>query len=272
MRVVGVHYSRWSSLVYDPSLFVSKARALGYDQLEIDAPSLLAMSNLGRTRLGFEARTHQMDISYTWTPSATYNLASLDEEARKAALTYATSLVRTIGAMGGGLFNVPFYASLPPSGDAYHRPKVALNQAVKSLKSLASVASEEMVVLNVKLLKSTTHPLLTSVSEALSFLQAVNEPRIGLDLDTYYLHSDGHDVPEAIKEAGYALKCLHVREADGSRVGSGSFDWLTIRESFDAIRYSGPVIHNPIVKEAVVERPYESNRIRKLLVEPLEEQ
>ncbi len=267
MRVVGVHYRRWSTLSYDPALFVAKARVLGYDQLEIDAPRLLAMSELGRTRLGFEARTHRIDLSYTWTPTAQYNLASLDEEVRKSALAYASELIKIVASMGGGLFNAPFYTTHPRSSGDQRHLSARRNQAVKSLKRLGAVASEALVSLQVKLLPPDMAPLLPSVGEALEFLHAVNDPRIGLDLDTYLLYRAGLSIPEAIGEAGFALKCLHVREEDGSRVGSGSLDWEAIRKSLDHIHYSGPIIHNPILKREVVERPYESNLIRRFLVE-----
>ena len=78
MRSVGVHYKRWAYRPYDAALFIALARELGYDQVELDAERLAGGSVLTRTRIGFEARTHRIDLSYTWSAKARGDLASLD--------------------------------------------------------------------------------------------------------------------------------------------------------------------------------------------------
>jgi len=267
MRVVGVHYKRWSYLDYDPVTFIVAARALGYDQLELDAPKLLEMSVLGRTRLGFEARTHRIDLSYTWAPNWENDLASLDEQKRREALTYAIELVKVIGQMGGGSFNGAFYASFPPRWELIQRRHALIGQAVKSIKSLASEAEQYDVMLHIKPINRREHFLISTVDEALSFIQAVNHRSLGLDLDTYHLSIEEPSIGEALNKAGFSLKTLHIREEDMNPLGEGSIDWSLVRQSLDAIHYDGPLIHNPTVKVPAVDRPYESNHIRSLLVD-----
>lgn len=267
MRVVGVHYKRWSYLDYDPAAFITAARSLGYDQLELDAPRLLQMSVLGRTRLGFEARTHRMDLSYTWAPGRQTDLASLDEEERRSALGYAIELVKVIGQMGGGSFNGAFYASFPPKWELAAKRHALIGQAVKSIKSLAAEAERNEVMLHIKPINRREHFLVATVDEALSFIQAVNHHSLGLDLDTYHMSIEEPSIAEALGKAGFSLKTLHIREEDMGRIGEGSIDWTLVRQSLDAIHYDGPLIHNPTVTTPQVDRPYESNHIRSLLVD-----
>ncbi len=267
MRSIGIHYKRWGYLPYDAADFIARARELDYDQIELDAWALSDNTVLSRTRIGFEARTHRMDLSYTWSADQEGDLASLDEGRRRSAVQRATLLIKIIGQMGGGSLNGAFYASFPPEWElAGQRPRL-LDQAVKSVRSLAWAAEGEDVLLNIKPINRGEHFLLPNTQSALDFVQAVNHSSVGIDLDTYHMRSEEEDPQEAIIRAGVYLKTLHIREENQGRVGEGSIDWRAVRAGLDAIHYDGPLIHNPTILAPVADRPHESKVIRSLLID-----
>ncbi len=267
MRSVGIHYKRWGYLPYDAADFIARARELGYDQIELDAWALSESTVLSRTRIGFEARTHRMDLSYTWSPDKEGDLASLDEERRRSAVQRATQVIKIIGAMGGGSLNGAFYASFPPAWERAGQRPLLLSQAVKSVRSLAWAAEDEDVLLNIKPINRGEHFLLPTTESALDFVQAVNHSSVGIDLDTYHMMREKENLEEAIIRAGVYLKTIHVREEHQGRVGEGSIDWKAVRAGLDAIHYDGPLIHNPTIMAPVVDRPLESKIIRTLLID-----
>ncbi|MCK9548281.1 MAG: sugar phosphate isomerase/epimerase [Sphaerochaeta sp.] len=267
MRSVGIHYKRWGYLPYDAADFIARARELGYDQIELDAQRLAANTVLSRTRIGFEARTHRMDLSYTWSPNQEGDLASLDEERRRSAVQEATRLIKVIGQMGGGSINGAFYAIFPPHWELAGQREHFLEQAVKSVRSLAWAAENEDVLLNIKPINRSEHFLLPDAESALSFVQAVNHSSVGIDLDTYHMALEEESIEEAITRTAVYLKTIHVRESDQGRVGEGTIDWAAVRAGLDAIHYDGPLIHNPTILTPIVDRPHESNVIRGLLID-----
>ncbi len=267
MRSVGIHYKRWGYLPYDAADLIARARELGYDQIELDAWALADSTVLSRTRIGFEARTHRMDLSYTWSPDWAGDLASLDEERRRSAVQRATLLVKIIGEMGGGSLNGAFYATFPPQWGLVAQRQRLLDQVVKSMRTLAWTAEGEDVLLNIKPINRSEHFLLPTAESALSFVQAVNHASVGIDLDTYHMTLEERDLEAAIVRAGVYLKTIHVREENQGRVGEGNIDWAAVRAGLDAIHYDGPLIHNPTILTPVADRPHESKIIRTLLID-----
>lgn len=268
MRSVGVHYKRWAYHPYDASLFIAWARELGYDQVELDARALMESSILTRTRIGFEARTHRIYLSYGWTSDQTTDLASLDETARRDATAHLGTLIKTIGQMGGGVLNGAFYAPFPPRWELSGDRERLLGQLVKSLRALAVVAEDEDVLLNIKPIASDEHFLIPTVERALACVQAVNHSSVSLDLDTYHMAKEEASIEAAIVQAGVYVKTVHVRDSNQGRVGEGVIDWQAVRRGLDAIHYDGPLIHNPTVTSEVVSSVHESRLIRSLLVDP----
>ncbi|NLE16164.1 MAG: sugar phosphate isomerase/epimerase [Spirochaetales bacterium] len=266
MRVVGIHYTRWASQAEaDIASLVQKARHLQYDQLEVDGIIVQQMSPWGRKRLGFEARNHQIDISYSLKPPAGYDLSSLDEDVRRHALTQFQNLIRTIGEMGGGSLNGPLYTSFPVQPHLMKDKQRLLEQSIKSLRSLTPLAQDEDVVLNIRPVNRYEHFLIPTAGEALSYVHAVNHPNCGIDLDTFEMNLEEDDLKAAILQAGIFLHCLHIRENNQKMVGLGALDWKTIRNALDEIYYKGPLVHMPSMFGEVSEGPLESRRIRNLL-------
>lgn len=266
MRIVGIHYTRWaSSAEADIASLVQKAKHLSYDQLEVDGIILQQMSPWGRKRLGFEARNYRIDISYSLNPPPDYDLSSLDEDVRRHALTQFQNLIRTIGEMGGGSLNGPLYSSFPVQLHLIQDKQRLLEQSIKSLRSLTTLAQDEDVMLNIRPVNRYEHFLIPTASEALAYVHAINHPNCGIDLDTFEMNLEEDDMKAAILQAGIFLHCLHIRENNKKMVGLGALDWKTVRNALDEIYYKGPLVHMPAVLEEGVEGPQESQRIRNLL-------
>ncbi len=244
MRIVGIHYTRWaSSAEADIASLVQKAKHLSYDQLEVDGIILQQMSPWGRKRLGFEARNYRIDISYSLNPPPDYDLSSLDEDVRRHALTQFQNLIRTIGEMGGGSLNGPLYSSFPVQLHLIQDKQRLLEQSIKSLRSLTTLAQDEDVMLNIRPVNRYEHFLIPTASEALAYVHAINHPNCGIDLDTFHMNIEEYSLSKAISQAGIYLHCLHVRENTGLPVGQGCLDWNSVYEGLASINYEGPIVH-----------------------------
>lgn len=263
MRRIGVHETRFKENGNDDvvTLF-ARAREYEYNLLEINGERLLSLSPLGLKRISLEARNFQLDLSYSLSLGPLYDLSSLDEEVRKRGLSTVEKIIRNIGQMGGGSLNGPFYTAFPPLLPVETQKDRLFEQSVGSLRSLANIAVDEDVLLNIRPVNRYEHFFLNTADDALQFVRAVNHPGCGIDLDTFHMNIEESDMLAAFEQAGYYLHCIHIRENNGQAVGNGALPWVLIKERLDLMHYEGPLVHAP---EAMKIAPFEGKQIRKLL-------
>ena len=263
MRRIGVHETRFKEYGNDDvvALF-ARAREYEYNLLEINGERLLSLSPLGLKRISLEARNFQLDLSYSLTLGPLYDLSSLDEEVRKRGFSTVEKIIRNIGQMGGGSLNGAFYASTPPLLHLENQKDRLFEQSVGSLRSLANIAENEDVLLNIRPVNRYEHYFLNTASDALQFVRAVNHPSCGIDLDTFHMNIEESNMLAAFEQAGYYLHCIHIRENNGQAVGNGTLPWALIKERLDLMHYEGPLVHTP---EAMRIAPFEGKQIRRLL-------
>lgn len=169
--------------------------------------------------------------------------------------------------MGGGSLNGPFfYTSIPPLLHLQNQKDRLFEQSVGSLRSLANIAVDEDVLLNIRPVNRYEHFFMNTASDALKFVRSVNHPGCGIDLDTFHMNIEESDMLAAFEQAGYYLHCIHVRENNGLAVGKGSLPWALIKERLDLMHYEGPVVHAPETSfQGMKIAPFEGKQIRRLL-------
>lgn len=80
--------------------------------------------------------------------------------------------------------------------------------------------------------------------ELLELVETINDPDVGICLDTGHAHLSGIDNAEFIRLAGKHLKCTHVNDnrRDGDRhlpPFFGTVDWKSVMQALDEIGYEG---------------------------------
>lgn len=267
MRRIGVHETRFKEYGNDDvvALF-PKVRENEYNLLEIKAERLLSLSPLGLKRISLEARNFQLDLSYSLVLGPLYDLSSQEEEVRKRGLSTVEQIIRNIGQMGGGSLNGPFYSSFPPVLHLKPQKDRLFEQSVGSLRTLAIIAENEDVLLNIRPVNRYEHFFLNTASDALQFVRAVNHPSCGIDLDTFHMNIEESDMLAAFEQAGYYLHCIHIRENNGQAVGKGQLPWDLIKERLDLIHFEGSLVHAPESDIQDMEiPPFEGKKIRQIL-------
>lgn len=163
--------------------------------------------------------------------------------------------------------NGPFYTSIPPLLHLQNQKDRLFEQSVGSLRSLANIAVDEDVLLNIRPVNRYEHFFMNTASDALKFVRSVNHPGCGIDLDTFHMNIEESDMLAAFEQAGYYLHCIHVRENNGLAVGKGSLPWALIKERLDLMHYEGPpVVHAPETSfQGMKIAPFEGKQIRRLL-------
>lgn len=84
--------------------------------------------------------------------------------------------------------------------------------------------------------------MINTTEQALSYVNDVGHPNIGLHLDTFHMHLEERDAAAAIRQAGDRLFHFHACENDRGVPGFGQVQWQRIADGLRNSGYDGPVV------------------------------
>jgi D-psicose/D-tagatose/L-ribulose 3-epimerase len=249
MRKVGIYYAYWTH-EWDAEFlpFVAKVKALGFDQLEVNANGVVRMSPGARRELAAAARDQGLTLSYGIGLAPENDVSSPDEQVRQAGLAHMRKIIAAIGEMGGGTMGGTVHSCWPqtlPRGYSDKRP--FLEQSLKSIRELARVAEDGRVTLLVEVINRFEQFLLNTAAEAVAYVDQVGSPALGILLDTFHLNIEEDSIGGAIRQAGKRMKQLHLGETNRKPPGMGRMPWGEIRQALDDVGFDGGLVMEPFV-------------------------
>lgn len=218
---------------------VAGVAAAGFGQCELSARNLADDASDGERRRilnrhGVWARTLH-------SPMGDINLASLDEDARRAHVAAVAAYFEPMAALGG------FAVIVHPTGPDAYRAEDAAHRTVafrRSLDALCAQADQLGVRLACEnlLLKGQPRPLCRM--EELRALVDEYPDTVGICLDTGHAHNNGLDPADEARIAGDRLIALHLQDTDGVvdrhwAPGQGTITWPHVLAALIEIRFRG---------------------------------
>ena len=182
------------------------------------------------------------------------DLASPDIEERSAAIQYGKDGIDFTAAVGA-----PILIVLPsPAGrtapignpeteeqwsSAY---KTEWSNAVDSVHQMATYAETRRIILAVEPINRYETYLLTTVDEALRFVNDVGADNVKLNLDTFHMNIDEADLPAAIRKAGDRLVHVHAADSNRQAPGRGHTDFSAVFQALNAVGFDGTIVLEPV--------------------------
>jgi D-psicose/D-tagatose/L-ribulose 3-epimerase len=246
--MIGINYAYWA-MDWDVDFvpLLSKAKELGYDQLEINGNTFAIMSSWGRQRLANEAKENQIALSFDLALFPQFDLSSLDERVRKSGIAYLTQLIKAVGSLGGGNIGGAIQSCWPARLPKGEDKRWYFDASVESMISLMPIAEDNNVRLNVEAINRYEHFLLNTCSEGLEYVHAVNHPNCGLLLNTFHMNIEEDNLGNAIRMAGFNLQGFHIGETNRKPVGLGRQPWGEIKKALDDIFYEGALVQESFI-------------------------
>lgn len=248
MRKIGIYYAFWTNdWDVDFIQFIPKVKKLGFDILEINGGTIVSWTEFARQNLVNQARSEGIELSYGLGNTIDHDVSSPDEKVRECGVRFMTEMIKSIGRMGGGVIQGSTYCAWPNKPPKGESKQHYIDQSLKSMKELATVAEDNNVILNCEVLNRFEQFILNTCAEAVPFVKEINSPNIGILLDTFHMNIEEESLSSAILKAGPYLKGLHCGETDRKPVGMGRVPWIEIRRALDQIGFDGPIIEEPFV-------------------------
>jgi len=234
----GVHPFVWTSRWTGDSVpLIERARALGFTAMDIPVRTLdeggIRATREKLTALGMRV----VAVAGIGLP---YDFTADDPHIRQQAVAYVQRLVLTAKGIGAELLSGVFYAPVGKlTGQGPQEDELA--RSAECLRQVARFAAQHGMVLALEPINRYETYLINTVDQGLAMLERINEPNVGLQLDTYHMNIEEKDFYRAFVRAGKHLLHCHVCENDRGIPGSGLVPWRRVFEALKDIKYHGIV-------------------------------
>ncbi len=217
---------------------LERIAAAGYDGVEL--PGEPGRFRLAEVR-GLLARAGLVPLALTAScAEARRDLAHPDPAVRAEAVGYVERCCAFAAEIGAPLVQVL------PSRETRLAP-LATREAewawsVDAMRRAVPAAERCGVRIAVEPLNRYEAYLVTTVAEALAYVEAVGSSRVGLTLDLFHANIEEADIPRSIRAAGARL--WHVQVADTNRqgLGRGHLDLAGCLAALGQVGYDGAVV------------------------------
>jgi D-psicose/D-tagatose/L-ribulose 3-epimerase len=218
----GVNTLIWGA-AFGPSDFhlLPAIKESGFDGIEVPIldPAAFAPGVVGREldRMGLE-RT-----AVTVIPGGS-SLGSSDDGIRRRACAHVEACIAAVRDAGATMLGGPLYT---PVGHlpGHRRTADEWKWTVDSWQRLSAAVHAAQIEIAIEPLNRFETYFLNTAADAVSLCRDIDDPSIGILLDTFHANIEEKSIGAAIREAAPYLKHLHTCENDRGVPGSGHVAW-----------------------------------------------
>ncbi len=199
MNRLGVHALVWTGgwSESEATLAVSQTKLVGYEIIEIPLLDPASVDTAMTRRL---LEKHELEATCSLGLAASTDISSEDSAtvaAGEAMLREALRRVVELRAtyMGGILYSAFQKYMQPPT-------PAGRENAARVLKRLAREAAADGVTLGLEVVNRYETNLLNTADEALAFIAEIDEPNVGVHLDTYHMNIEEDDMSGPVRRCG----------------------------------------------------------------------
>lgn len=179
------------------------------------------------------------------------NLCSDVTGKRQAGVDYLRYCVEVAQQLGASIVGGPLYGNpLVFAGRAPHPVDEGLRQqrvewAVQGLREGAAAAAPAGVRFAVEPLNRFETDILNTTRQGIALVKLVDNPAVGLVLDTFHMNMEDDDIGGAIRDAGAAIIHFQANENHRGYLGTGHIDWTLVVRALADIGYQGTISLEP---------------------------
>ncbi len=237
MPTIGINLMVWNGQVGAAELaLLPQIKKMGYDSVEIPlfAPAALALAELRAALHG-----HALACTVSTAMPDARNL--IDADRREAGIAFLQQVIDVAAKLGASLICGPLAA---PVGERRGRGYTAAewDSCVLGLQTVGQRAADQGITLALEPLNRFETFMVNTVADGVRLMNAVDNPAVGLLLDTFHMHIEEKSTAAAIRHAGQHLKHFHASENDRGTVGTGQVAWPSVFGALRDIDYGGQIV------------------------------
>ena len=240
-REIGINTWVWASPLTDETVtdLLHHVAALGFDAVELP---LETAGDLSPEVVGAALEATGLTPYVVGAMAPGRDLVMTDPQSVAATQQYLGACTALASSIGAGAVCGPFYAA---TGRVWRMTEderaAAYVELRESLAPVVEQAAERGVSIGIEPLNRYETSLVNTVDQALTALDGLLGPALGLALDTYHLNIEERSSPDAVRLAGAHLLHLQVCGSDRGAPGGDQTDWTALVAALDEVRYAGPL-------------------------------
>lgn len=237
MPTLGVNLMVWNGQVGAAELaLLPQIKEMGYDSVELPVFAADAF-DIPTVKRALQAQGLACTVS-TALPAAV-NL--IDADRRAAGVAYLEAIINVAAGVGATVVCGPLAA---PVGERRGRgyTQAEWDSCVLGLQAAGKSAADQGVTLALEPLNRFETFMVNTIADGVRLVEQVNNPAVGLLLDTFHMHIEEKSSAAAIRLAGRHLKHFHASENDRGTVGTGQVAWPSVFGALQAISYEGQIV------------------------------
>lgn len=231
-----IHSLLWSER-FDiaPDPVIKKAKAFGFEGIEIYvAPAQIATFHMEKVKKALQDAKLGC-IGCTCLDKQT-DITSSDEATRRTGINHLVKTAELFSELGGNLVTGVTYGAwgkLTGKG----RTQDEWENSVASLKEACRLVRDQGITFGVEAANRFETHFLNTAADAIKFVKAVDEPNIGVHLDTFHMNIEEKNYNDPIVSAGDLLCHFHCCENDRGVTGTGNTNWDEVFKALSKIHY-----------------------------------
>jgi D-psicose/D-tagatose/L-ribulose 3-epimerase len=240
-RAIGINTWVWASPLTDETVtdLLHHVAALGFDAVELP---LEASGDLSPEVVGAALEATGLTPYVVGAMAPGRDLVTTDPQSVAATQQYLGACTALASSIGAGAVCGPFYAA---TGRVWRMTEderaAAYVELRESLAPVVEQAGERGVSIGIEPLNRYETSLVNTVDQALTALDGLLGPALGLALDTYHLNIEERSSADAVRLAGPHLLHLQVCGNDRGAPGGDQTDWQALVAALDEVGYAGPL-------------------------------
>lgn len=241
MRAIGINTWVWASPLTDATLdaVLTHVADLGFDAVELPLENV---GDLSIDAVGAALERTGLSPYVVGAMAPGRDLVDTDPASVESTQTYLRACIDLAAGIGSPAVCGPFYAATGRVWrlDADERTS-AYTAWREHLAPLVEHAGSRGVTIGIEPLNRYETSLVNTVDQALTGLDGLLGPALGLALDTYHLNIEERSSADAIRTAGEHLAHLQVCGSDRGAPGGDQTDWPSLVAALDEVGYAGPL-------------------------------
>ena len=240
-REIGINTWVWASPLTDETVtdLLHHVAALGFDAVELP---LETAGDLSPEVVGAALEATGLTPYVVGAMAPGRDLVMTDPQSVAATQQYLGACTALASSIGAGAVCGPFYAA---TGRVWRMTEderaAAYVELRESLAPVVERAGEQGVSIGIEPLNRYETSLVNTVDQALTALDGLLGPALGLALDTYHLNIEERSSADAVRLADSHLLHLQVCGSDRGAPGGDQTDWQALVEALDEVGYAGPL-------------------------------
>lgn len=241
MRTIGINTWVWASPLTDATLdpLLDRIAELGFDAVELPLENV---GDLGIDTVGAALERTGLSPYVVGAMAPGRDLVATDADTVTATQDYLRACIDLAAGIGAPTVCGPFYAATGRVWRLTAGERDTLYGEWRAhLGPIVDHAGERGVTLGIEPLNRYETSLVNTVDQALTGLDGLLGPALGLALDTYHLNIEERSSAAAIRTTGEHLAHLQVCGNDRGAPGGDQTDWPGILAALDEVGYAGPL-------------------------------